>query len=81
MKTDTAIVTRRIHPGIWIGDMADLNTGRRPQFVVFGVDNDVFRQSGQDALELASITQAYGAPAVVYGVGSYQVALLRMHDQ
>jgi hypothetical protein len=81
VKTDTVVVFDRIQPGNWIGDMADLRAGRRPQFVVFGTGNDGFQGAGTRPLDLANIMQAYGPPVAVDAVGNYQVALLRSADQ
>jgi hypothetical protein len=81
VKLDTVVVTDKIRPGDWIGDMADLHAGRRPQFVVFGAGHDGFQGAGTKPLDLAAITQAYGPPVAVESAGNYQVALLRKADQ
>ncbi len=81
VKTDAVIVTTGIQPGNWIGNMADLRAGRRPEFVVFGGGDDGFQAPGTHDLDLANITAAYGTPDQVYHVGRYQLALLRKPDQ
>ncbi len=77
VKTDSVIYTDRFLPGNWVGDMADLNAGRPPQFVVYLPGDSSFRGAGVQPVGLAQIQQWFGPPKALFTVSGYNIAVLR----
>jgi hypothetical protein len=72
---DEMIAHQKIEPYRWVGNMANLDARKPPEFVVFTPINNQFVPTDQN-INIQNVTATYGKPKAIFKVNGFIVAKL-----